>query len=171
MGELLLYWNGDFEQLKQFVNKNAELRNGVWSSPGGDKKTYSDGHTLISWRKGKKLLQIEGKEDNLIKAKLCSAICNVNFVSLGEGTRVVVSGQKDASPTLPTEADNCNPGAAIVGKSSRPSSDLNAVNVEGCLSEMGEVSVAVSERLDNCRKEINLVNSPLVVNLHYHMNI
>ena len=71
-------------------------------------------------------------------------------------------GQKDASPTLPTEADNCNPGAAIVGRSSRPSIDLNAGNVEGCLSEMGEVSVAGSERLDNCRKEINLVNSPLV---------
>ena len=69
------------------MNKNAELRNGVWSSPGGDKKTYSDGHTVISWRKGKKLLQIEGKEDNLIKAKLCSAICNVNFVSSGEGIR------------------------------------------------------------------------------------
>ena len=46
-----LYGNGDFEQLKQFVNKNAELRNGVWSSPEGDKKTYSDGHTLISWRR------------------------------------------------------------------------------------------------------------------------
>ena len=149
----------------------AELRNGVWSSPGGDKKTYSDGHTLISWWKGKKLLQIEGKEDNLIKAKLCSAICNVNFVSSGEGTRVIVSGQKDVSPTLPTEADNCNPaGVAIVGKSSRPSIGLNAGNVEGCLSKMGEVSVAVSERLDNCRKEINLVNSLLVVNLRYHMN-
>ena len=94
MGELLLYWNSDFEQLRQFVNKNAELKNGVWSSPERDKKTYSDGHTLISWRKGKELLQIEGKEVNLIKAKLCSAICNVNFVTSGEGTRVIVSGQK-----------------------------------------------------------------------------
>ena len=83
----------------------------------------------------------------------------MNFVSSGEGTRVIVSGKKDASPTLPTDADNCNPGAAIVGRSSRPSIDLNAGNVEGCLTEMGEVSVAGSERLDNCRKEINLVNS------------
>ena len=162
MGELLLYWNGDFEQLREFVNKNAELRNDVWSSPGGDKKTYSDGHTLISWRKGKKLLQIEGKEDNLIKAKLCSAICNVNFVSSGKGTRAIVSGQKDASPTLSTEADNSNLDAAIVGESSRPSIGLNAGNVEACLSEMGEVSVAVGERPYNCRKEMNLVNSPLV---------
>ena len=71
MGELQLYWNSDFEQLKQFVNKNIVLRNGVWSSLGGDKKTYSDGHTSISWRKSKKLLQIEGKEENLIKARLC----------------------------------------------------------------------------------------------------
>ena len=126
MGELLLYWNGDFEQLKQFVNKNAELRNGGWSSPRGDKKTYSDGHTFISWWKGKKLLQIEAKEDNRIKAKSCSAICNVNFVSSGEGTRVIVNGKKDASPTLSTEADNYNPGAAIAGKSSRPSIGLQA---------------------------------------------
>ena len=136
------------------------------------RQEYSDGHTLISWRKGKKLLQIEGKEDNLIKAKLCSAICNVNFVSSGEGTRVIVSGQKDASPRLSTEADNYNPGAAIAGKSSTPSIGLNAGNVEGCLSEMGEVSVAVSERLDNCRKEMNLVNSPFEwINLRYYMNI
>ena len=160
MGELLLYWNGDFEQLREFVNKNAELRNGVWSSPGGDKKTYSDGHTLISWRKGKKLLQIEGKEDNLIKAKLCSVIRNVNFVSSGEGTHAIVSGEKDASPTLSTEADNSNLDAAIVEESSRPSIGLNAGNVEACLSEMGEVSVVVSERPYNCRKERNLVNSP-----------
>ena len=107
-------------------------------------------------------MQIEGKEDNLIKTKLCSAICNVNFVLSGEGTRIIVSGQKDASPALSTETDNSNPGAAIVGKSSRPSIGLNARNVVGCLSEMGGVSVAVSERLDNCRKEMNLVNSPLV---------
>ena len=97
-----------------------------------------------------------------MKAKLCSAICNVNFVSSGEGTRVIVCGQKVAFSTLSTEVDNDNPGGSIVGKSSRPSIGLNAENVEGCLSEMGEVSVAFSERLDNCRKEMNLVNSPLV---------
>ena len=50
MGELLLYWNGDFEQLQQFMSKNAELRNGVWSSPGGDKKTYSDDFDFVAER-------------------------------------------------------------------------------------------------------------------------
>ena len=89
-----------------------------------------------------------------MKAKLCSAICNVNFVSSGEETRVIVSGKKDASPTLSTEVKNDNPGAAIAGKLSRPSIGLNAGNVEGCLGEIGEVSVAVSERLDNYRNEI-----------------
>ena len=88
-----------------------------------------------------------------MKAKLCSAICNVNFVSSGEGTCVIVSGQKDASLTLSTEVDKSR-GKIVIG--------LDAGNVEGCLSEMGEVSVAVSKRLDNCRKEMNLVNSPLV---------
>ena len=86
----------------------------------------------------------------------------MNFVSSGEGTRAIVSGLKDASPTLSTEADNSNLDAAIVGESSRSSIGLNAGNVEACLSEMGEVSVAVGERPYNCREEMNLVNSPLV---------
>jgi hypothetical protein len=37
---------------------------------------YSDGDTSISWRKGNKVLRIEGKEKNQINAKLCSIICN-----------------------------------------------------------------------------------------------
>ena len=75
MGELHLCWMGNIEQLKQFVSDNIEL-NGVWISPGGDKKKYSDGDTSISWRKGNKVLRIEGKEKNQINAKLCSIICN-----------------------------------------------------------------------------------------------
>jgi hypothetical protein len=47
MGELHLCWTGNIEQLKQFVSDNIEL-NGVWVSPGGDKKKYSDGDTSIS---------------------------------------------------------------------------------------------------------------------------
>jgi hypothetical protein len=75
MGELHLCWMGNIEQLKQFVSDNIEL-NGVWVSPGGDKKKYSDGDTSISWRKGNKVLRIEGKGKNQINAKLCSIICN-----------------------------------------------------------------------------------------------
>ena len=69
MGELHLCWMGNIEQLKQFVSDNIEL-NGVWVSPGGDKKKYSDGDTSISWRKGNKVLRIEGKGKNQINAKL-----------------------------------------------------------------------------------------------------
>jgi hypothetical protein len=54
MGDLHLCLMGNIEQLKQFVSDNIELNNlnGVWVSPGGDKKKYSDGDTSISWRKG-----------------------------------------------------------------------------------------------------------------------
>jgi hypothetical protein len=39
-------------------------------------KKYSDGDTSISWRKGNKVLRIEGKGNNQINATLCSIICN-----------------------------------------------------------------------------------------------
>ncbi len=155
MGALQLYWMGDLELLKQFVNKNIELTNGARSSPGGDKKTYSDGHTSISWRRSKKILQIEGKEENLIKAKLCSAICNANFVSSGERTRVIVNGQQVTSPTTldlddpSTKMDSDKSGAVIARKVPRPGDDLYSATTESCLSEMGEISVEVGEQLDN----------------------
>ena len=76
--------------------------------------------------------------------------------------RVIVSGQRDASPALSAEVDNSNPDAATVGGSSGPSIGVNVGNVEVCLSEMGEVSVAVSERPCNCREGMDLVNCPLV---------
>ncbi len=166
MGELQLYWMGDLELLKQFVNKNIELTNGAWSSPGGDKKTYSDGHTSISWRRSKKILQVEGKDENLIKARLCSAICNANFVSSGERTRVIVNGQQVTSPTAldvddpSTEMDSDRSGAVIASEVPRPGDDLCSATTESCLGEMGEISVEVGEQLDNRSDEIMSATSP-----------
>ena len=84
----------------------------------------------------------------------------MNFASSVEGTRVIVNGHKDATTTF-TEVDSDNLGTVIAEKTPRPSVGLNTRNVEGCLSEIGEVSIAVGQ-LDNCRNEINLVDSPLV---------
>ena len=75
MQELRLCWTGDLEKLKLFVSKNVDFV-GVWTSPGNDKKKYSDGYSSISWRKSKKVLEIEGRDRNLITAKLCTMLCN-----------------------------------------------------------------------------------------------
>jgi hypothetical protein len=99
MGDLQLCWMGDFKQLKQFINENIEL-NAVWNSPGGDKKTYSDGHTSISWRKNKKVLQIEGKEKDRIKSKLCSVLCNVHSHIPAKESVATDEGSGNSSLTL-----------------------------------------------------------------------
>ena len=83
MQELQLCWIGDFEKLKLFVNENVDFV-GVWSSPGSDKKKYSDGNSSISWRKSKKVLEIQGRDRSVITAKLCSVLCNVDSVQSSE---------------------------------------------------------------------------------------
>ena len=83
MQELQLCWMGEFEKLRLFVNENVDFV-GVWSSPGGDKKKYSDGNSSISWRKSKKVLEIQGRDRSVITAKLCSMLCNVDPVQSSE---------------------------------------------------------------------------------------
>ena len=71
MQELQLCWMGEFEKLRLFVNENVGFV-GVWSSPGGDKKKYSDGNSSISWRKSRKVLEIQGRDRSVITAMLCN---------------------------------------------------------------------------------------------------
>ena len=111
-------------------------------------------------------MQVEGKDENLIKARLCSAICNANFVSSGERTRVIVNGQQVTSPTAldvddpSTEMDSDRSGAVIASEVPRPGDDLCSATTESCLGEMGEISVEVGEQLDNRSDEIMSATSP-----------
>lgn len=72
--KLKLSWTGDYESLKEFVSEYLGL-NGVWSSPGGEKKTFTDnGSISISWLKNKKVLSCTGL-DSIISSKLVALVC------------------------------------------------------------------------------------------------
>ena len=66
---LTLCWTRDYESLKHFVEID-----GVWKSPGNERKSYSNGETTLMWWKNKKKMQFTGKECNRIKQKCCSIL-------------------------------------------------------------------------------------------------
>ena len=72
--KLKLCWTGDFVSLKSFVGVNVKIP-GVWTSPGGEKKVYSDGTTSITWLRNKKYLHFSGDKAENIKRSFCSIIC------------------------------------------------------------------------------------------------
>ena len=68
-------WTGDFESLKQFVSEHLKV-DGVWSSPGSDKKLFTSENVIISWRKSKGILLVSGEKAVNIVNELCKQICN-----------------------------------------------------------------------------------------------
>lgn len=73
--KLCLALSGDFEPLKQFVADELKL-DGVWSHPGGDKKIFNSGTSVvISWRKNKSFLFIDGGNANYLKMKIYRYTC------------------------------------------------------------------------------------------------
>lgn len=67
-----LCWTKDFESLKRFVSVSESLNlDGVQSSPGGDKKVFSVGHSSISWRKNNKVLNFYGDDVDDLMRKFC----------------------------------------------------------------------------------------------------
>ena len=137
MGELHLCWMGNIEQLKQFVSDNIEL-NGVWVSPGGDKKKYSDGDTSISWRKGNKVLRIEGKGKNQINAKLCSIICNSGISPEEAGAAINLSSVSHCTTSeLSVEMEGVKLDITIAEKDIC-NNKLTIENVEARLNKLTE---------------------------------
>ena len=51
--DLKLSWTGDLESFKELFELYTSIK-GTWRSPGGERKTYSDGSTTITWWKNKK---------------------------------------------------------------------------------------------------------------------
>ena len=48
--KMKLSWMGDFELLKCFIAKGIKF-DGTWKSPGGERKSCTDGKTTITWWK------------------------------------------------------------------------------------------------------------------------
>jgi hypothetical protein len=51
---------------------------GDWTQPGGDKKVFIGKSFRITWRKGKKLLNVEGIDSNKIKRAFCIELCDIH---------------------------------------------------------------------------------------------
>ena len=68
-------WTGDFESLKKFVSEHLKV-DGVWSSPGSDKKLFTSENVIISWRKSKGILLVSGEKAVNVVNELCKQICN-----------------------------------------------------------------------------------------------
>ena len=79
--DLKLSWTGDFKSFKEFIELYASIE-GTWESPGGERKTYSDGSTTIAWWKNKKKMEFSGDKADEIKLQLCNVlIATISFVN------------------------------------------------------------------------------------------
>lgn len=71
---LKLSWTGDLPLLKSFIQNSVQIE-GTWSSPCGEKKSFTDGVSTISWSKNKKYLTFSGERAATFKGKFCSILC------------------------------------------------------------------------------------------------
>lgn len=124
IGNLCFAWKGDYEALKRFVDKDLNM-DGVWEQPGSDKKVFKSNNILISWRRGKNLLHLEGAEAGKIIQRLCSKICQgfVESVNINDSVNEVVV-VNDAANSCETDLDTFE---SRVGKDSAVCSDIEAL--------------------------------------------
>ena len=69
-------WTGDFDSLKQFSNEVLKL-DGEWTQPGGDKKVFTFGNSVMVWRKNKGILNIDGERSDEIKRRICEVMLKI----------------------------------------------------------------------------------------------
>ena len=70
---LSLAWTGEFDSLKKFVKDSLKL-DGEWTQPGSDKKVFTFGDSIITWRKNKQLLSVSGEKSNVIGKQICEVM-------------------------------------------------------------------------------------------------
>ena len=156
MQELRLCWTGDLEKLKLFVSKNVDFV-GVWTSPGNDKKKYSDGYSSISWRKSKKVLEIEGRDRNLITAKLCTMLCN-DFDPVQSSKSDNYCEFPSTSNEMLVELEGVKLDVTITEKDIRDNKH-SIKNVEDCLDKVvGKLNI-INQQFDVFRAEFQLLKN------------
>jgi hypothetical protein len=67
-------WAGDLESLKHFDYLSLKCE---WRSPGGEKKTFTDGSVSIAWWSNKKFLSLNGLDNNVLSSLLYARIKTV----------------------------------------------------------------------------------------------
>ena len=71
-------WTRNLESLKYFIEKDIKFK-GIWTSPGGERKSCSDGKTTITWGRNKKSIQIRGAEAENIKRSFCHILTGSHY--------------------------------------------------------------------------------------------
>ncbi|CAB3990102.1 Hypothetical predicted protein [Paramuricea clavata] len=156
MQELRLCWTGDLEKLKLFVSKNVDFV-GVWTSPGNDRKKYSDGYSSISWSKSKKVLEIEGRDRNLITAKLCTMLCN-DFDPVQSSKSDNYCEFPSTSNEMLVELEGVKLDVTITEKDIRDNKH-SIKNVEDCLDKVvGKLNI-INQQFDVFRAEFQLLKN------------
>ena len=77
---LKLAWTGDFTSIKCLVREHLKL-DGVWTSPGGEKKVFiCNNIPTISWWQKKKLVEFYGANASTIRQKLFATMSDGNVM-------------------------------------------------------------------------------------------
>ena len=110
---LKLAWIGDFQSVKCMVAEYLEL-DGMWDSPGGEKKVFYSGDIpTISWWNKKKLIQIDGVNAMAIKRKLLST----NMLSCENiGNESAMPCLNEASDAMSSVMERCGCTCNCLGK-------------------------------------------------------
>ena len=68
-----LIWTASYDSLQRFVEEYLNLREGSWSSPGGDGKLYEAGDVSIKWYANSQTITVYGENKAEVEEKLKSA--------------------------------------------------------------------------------------------------
>ena len=134
---------------------------------GRRQKVYSDGTTSISWRKSKKIPQIEGKEKKQIIEKLCSLICRVqtNIVT-NEDVATTTSDENGVSPLttqiLSVELEGAILDITIAERDILINKDI-INNVYNHLNKINAEFDDFSQQLEYRKKEIYMLRNGHIV--------
>lgn len=145
---LKLAWSGDLVSLKLFVEKSLKL-DGIWSSPGGEKKLFKNDNTSIIWLKNKRYLSIEGEHAKEIKRRMLS---------------IIFTGTDDDEETFETMRSNKPTNTAHEASYVELSTDLEGIKLDMVISEARS-----NKRHETCTSEIGhlreeMLNSRCLVN-------
>jgi hypothetical protein len=82
---------------------------GEWSSPGGERETFTDGSMLITWWKNKKLVSLNGLGNNILsklKFQVCKRKVKEDFAAINIQQEIVTTAlfllQVNSDPIIKT---------------------------------------------------------------------
>lgn len=148
ISNLKLSWASDFESLKSLVSDTLQVE-GIWSSPGGEKKVFQGNDVKISWLKNKKFLTVQGNERSNMTCRLLKLIDNYEPERLNMNATYNTDG---------------NSSCLYSCKCAELATDMEGVKLDLIILEakMNQQTQAHREEMSKLRED--LINSNLKIN-------